>query len=137
MAPTSWKDPLEELQRELGALSMEMARLETALGCAVAFLANPTDVRIGHILVAGLSFRALLTAFSSLYPERVGAALNEDRLRSFRTDVHAAETARNTLIHSFYWSGAVGESRATRIKTTAREKHGLRLQFEDVTPSSV
>jgi hypothetical protein len=136
-SPSLNDDPLDPLRRELGALSMELSQLETYLGCAVGFLANPKDARIGHILVAPLSFRARADAFSVLYPERATATDASEQVRNFRSELQRAEDARNTLIHSLYWSGAVGETTATRIKITVKAKHGLRLQFQDVTPEWV
>ena len=123
----------EELQKEFGRLSMGFSRFETAVGCAVGFLANPKDFRIGHILVAELSFRARVAAFSALYPERLPGEIDEKALRSFLSEAHLLEDERNKLIHSFYWPGSVGDPRAIRIKTTAKERNGLRIQFEDVT----
>jgi hypothetical protein len=57
---------LSPLQAELGLLCMEFAVLETALGCAVGFMTNSAEARIGHILVAELSFKTRLAAFSTL-----------------------------------------------------------------------
>jgi len=136
-APPSGDDPLDPLRRELGALSIELSHLETYLGCAVGYLANSAEPRIGHILVAPLSLRARADTFSALYPERVTEQETHEQLRAFRSELQQAEEARNTLIHSLYWPGAVGATMATRIKTTAKAKHGLKLQFEYLTPEFV
>jgi hypothetical protein len=133
----AWDGTLDPLRLELGGLSIELSHLETYLGCAIGYLANPKEPRIGHILVAPLSFRARADAFCALYAERANSAHIQERIRAFRSELQQAEDARNTLIHSLYWSGPVGETTATRIKTTAKAKQGLKLQFEDVTPDFV
>lgn len=136
MTELTEQDRLLELQRELGRLCMGFAYFETAVACAVGFLANRTEFAIGHILVAELSFRARLAMFSTLYPQRVPAA-DEAAVNSFIADAHMLEEERNKLVHSFYWPGPVGDPKATRIKTTAKERKGLRIQFEDVSPSVI
>jgi hypothetical protein len=137
MSLPDFPDPLDPLRRELGALSIELSHVETYLGCAVGYLANPKEPRIGHILVSPLSFRARADAFCALYAERLSGEDIQEQLRAFRSELQQTEEARNTLIHSLYWSGPVGKTTATRIKTTVKPKHGLKLQFEDVTPQFV
>jgi hypothetical protein len=126
-----------EVRQALGYLVLEFARFETSLGCAVGYLANPRDARVGQILVAQLSFKARLTAFSTLYPERLVKPVRDDELKSFVSTAHRVEERRNALIHSFYRSGPVGDSSATRIKTTLNGQKGLKVQFEKVTAESI
>src|SRR6266571_7667311 len=108
-------DRLSPLQEALGHLCTEFAKLETIIGCAVGFMANPTEARIGHILVAELSFKARLAAFSNLYAERAQPGFDDAPLRSFLSEIHQLEDERNKFIHSFYWPGPVGDPKATRI----------------------
>ena len=140
MPATTLRDRRAPLARALGELCIGFAYCETALGCAVGFLANPDEPRTGHILVAELSFRARLAAFEALYPERAAGsphgAAPED-LESFRSQAHALESERNKLVHSLYRPGRVGDPGVRRIKTTAKGHKGLKLQFEDLQPASV
>lgn len=125
------------MQQALGRLVVEFGRFETSLGCAVGYLANPKEPRVGQILVAQLSFKARLAVFAVLYPERMASGGNQDKLKYFVSTAHRVEEQRNLLIHSFYRSGPVGDSSATRIKATAKERKGLIIQFEKVSAESV
>jgi hypothetical protein len=124
-----------DLQRQIGALAMNFAPFETALACAVGFLTNPDWVRQGQILTAELSFKARLAAFAVLYAEREPSA--NDGLQDFLKAAHHVEDQRNMFLHSFYWPGPVGDSRATRIKVTAKERKGFKIRFETVTPEMI
>src|SRR2546428_297727 len=85
--PRSDMDRLSPLQEAIGHLCTEFAKLETVIGCAVGFMANPTEARIGHILVAELSFKARLAAFSNLYAERAQPGFDDAPLRSFLSEI--------------------------------------------------
>ena len=125
------------VEHALGRLVFKFAHLETSLGCAVGYLANPKESRVGQILVAELSFKSRLAVFSTLYPERITNAPASDKLKAFLSRAHYLEDQRNSLIHSFYRAGSVGDPTATRIKATAKESKGLRIQFEQITAQSI
>src|SRR3989442_13570083 len=114
-------DRLSPLQEAIGHLCNEFAKLETFLGCAVGFMANPSDARTGLILVAQTSFKVRLAAFESLYAERAQPGFDDAPLEVFLTEIRQLEERRNVLIHSFYWPGPVGSQTATRIKFTPKD----------------
>lgn len=126
-----------DVLRALGRLSFEFSRLETLLGCTVGYLTNPTDVNIGQILVSEMSFRARVAALSALYPARVKKQFDKDALASFLSSAHSAENERNKLIHSFYRLKEVGSASAIRIKVTAKERGGMKIQSETVGAASI
>jgi hypothetical protein len=122
---------------------VEFSTFENALGAAVAYLANQAEPRIGHILVAPLSFKALLSQFAVLYrqrivtvPKRPHGTLEPD-LDLFLSVAHQAEEERNRLLHSFYRRGPVLEQKATRIKTTAKERNGPSIQIDELSADDV
>ncbi len=137
MSNTAFKRHGSQLEQALGHLVVEFGRLETSLGCAVGYLVNPKDPRVGHILVGEVSFKTRMAAFSVLYPERLLAGTDETKMESFVSRAYKLEEERNRLIHSFYRPGPVGDPNATRIKTTAKGRKGLRVQFEKVTADSI
>src|SRR5437899_673398 len=137
MSNTAFKRQGSELETALGHLVVEFGSLETSLGCAVGYLVNPNDPRVGHILVGEVSFRARMAAFSVLYPERLLARMDPSKMESFISKAHKVEEERNRLMHSFYRPGPVGDASATRIKTTAKGRNGFRVQFEKVTADSI
>ena len=128
-------NPVEGLAREIGMLSMELSQFEAALGCAVGFLANSQEPKIGLILIAELSLKAKLALFSALYAERLPLK-DRSALDAFRGNVHVVEAARNTLVHSIYWRGPFDSPHVTRVKPTAKEKQGFRLQLEEMNELS-
>lgn len=133
----TYEDNMGDLRRAIGAISMNFARFETALACAVGFLVNPEHVRIGLILTAGLSFKARLAAFSNLYSEHLGSSPTPDDLECFLSEAHRLEDERNTFIHSFYWSRVEGNTQGIRIKVTAKERKGLNIHFKRTAPTDL
>lgn len=115
----------------VGILAINFSRLEDTVRNIVLLLsgAEPT---VGHILVAELSFRQKLDVMSSLIwhrlPSLIGEAESpaiEEQLRELVFVCRRAEELRNTYLHSSYVIGR-------RAKLSAKAKHGLRVQKEDV-----
>jgi hypothetical protein len=73
--------------------------------------------------------RALL---SSLYLERFGEDDNFKTLQDLLKRARGVEEKRNQITHSFWGAGSYGET-ITRLKFTAKEKHGIKFHSEDVS----
>ncbi|CAB1057219.1 hypothetical protein D1BOALGB6SA_1958 [Olavius sp. associated proteobacterium Delta 1] len=69
----------------------------------------------------------------SLYIERHGKEDEDfEKLKDLMTRAGQAEEKRNQITHSVWGAGKDADT-ITRIKTTAKEKHGIRFHFEDVS----
>jgi hypothetical protein len=90
------------------------------------------DQRIGQIITAELSFRNLRALTMSLYRERHGEDGDYDELRELMKRASDVEGLRNQITHSVWGAGETAET-VTRIKTTAKEKQGLRFSFVKVS----
>ena len=88
--------------------------------------------RLGQIVTAELSFKALRALTVSLYLQRNGEDENVESFRELISRAAKAEDQRNQITHSV-WGAGENASSITRIKTTAKEKHGIRFHFENVT----
>jgi hypothetical protein len=90
------------------------------------------DQRIARIITAELSFSNLRALTTSLYRERYGKSADYNVLRAQMKRARELEELRNQITHSVWAAGDTPET-VTRIKTTAKEKHGLRFDFQKVS----
>jgi hypothetical protein len=72
----------------------------------------------------------------SLYLERHGEDDDFNKLRDFMKRAGQAEEKRNQIIHSV-WAAGKDKDHITRFKTTAKEKHGIRFKFEEVSATDL
>lgn len=86
--------------------------------------------RIGQIITAELPFKGLKALLVSLYIERHGKDDDFSKLKDLMLRAGRAEEKRNQITHSI-WGAGDGES-ISRIKTTAKEKHGIKFNFESM-----
>jgi hypothetical protein len=87
---------------------------------------------ITQIITAELSFRNLRALTTSLYRERHGEDDDYDELRELMKRAAELEHLRNEITHSVWGAGETAYT-VTRIKTTAKERHGLRFDFTTVS----
>lgn len=125
-----WDRIRTQFEQRLGRLTIEFAKLEVDLGCAIGSLVS-TNVHVGHSVSSELSFKAKLALLASLWRDAADGALHAD-FDTWRKAAEQVEAARNRLIHSFYWPGA-SPAELVRYKTTAKLKKGLDFQTEPVT----
>jgi len=122
--------PDEHLKR-IGDITVSFAMLESVLQSLAHSLLG-AEQRLGQIVTAELSFKALRALTISLYMQRNG---EDAHLQSFRELIKRAtdvEVKRNQIVHSLWGAGSDATS-ITRIKTTAKERQGIRFHFENVT----
>ena len=94
------------------------------------------DQRVGQIITSELSFRNLLNLLSSLYLEKKGQDDKSEKLNDLLKKANEIEGTRNGITHSI-WGAGKDIEHITRIKTTAKQKAGLRFVFEEVSASSL
>lgn len=117
---------------QIGRIVANFSLLEEVIGLFVGkLLDNPIDV--GQIVVSELSFRNLLSLFSSLYlywnDDKALLAEFDDLLKIITN----LEQKRNQIIHSIWTGGISSVVPAVRIKITAKQSRGHRVQVEEIT----
>lgn len=121
----------DEDLRAIGRITANFALLELMMSNCIWLLVS-ADARIGQIITAELSFRRLLVLFSSLYRHKASTPQAIDELDALLSRVVQAEEKRNQVTHSIWGAGhAPGE--VARIKATAKQRKGFRIQIEEMT----
>jgi hypothetical protein len=110
-------------------ITVSFALLESTIQTLVGSLIAEHQ-RIGQI-TAELAFRNLRALTISLYKERHGEDVDFAVLRDLMKRAADLEDKRNQITHSLWGAGDTVDT-VTRIKTTAKEKHGIRFHFENV-----
>jgi hypothetical protein len=119
----------------IGDITVSFALLESTIQSFVGSLIREHQ-RIGQIITAELSFSNLRALLISLYLERHGEDEDSKILRSHIKHAAELEGKRNQITHSI-WGAGKDADHITRIKTTAKEKHGIRFHFEDVSAEAL
>jgi len=125
----------EEHLKHIGDITVSFALLENCLQTLAHSLLG-TRQRLGQIVTAEISFKALRALTVSLYLERNGEDEDVAEFRELIKRAAETEDKRNQITHSLWAAGQNKES-ITRIKATAKEKHGVRFHFENVTSNQL
>ena len=73
----------------------------------------------------------------SLYIERYGKENADfETLKDLMVRASQAEEKRNQITHSI-WGAGKDKNSITRIKIPAKEKHGIKFQFKDVSADNL
>lgn len=125
--------PSKHLEK-IGDITVSFALLENQIQFFIWSLLGltPRIQRIGQIITSELSFKKLRAVLISLYKETYGENDNYKKMRDLMNRAGKIEEKRNQITHSLWGAGKDIDS-VTRIKTTAKEKCGLRFKFECVT----
>lgn len=126
--------PPEHL-KHIGDLTVTFALLEMNIQSFTAALIFEHQ-RVGQIITAEVSFKNLRALNLSLYRERHGEDEDFERIKKLMIEAGEVEEIRNQIMHSVWGTGKDADH-ITRIKTTAKEKHGLRFQFEELSSSNL
>ena len=132
------KGQWDEIVRGLGLVSIEFQQLESVIKMAIGELVGSTEVIIGALITAELSFKAashLLYALATYRWPNDSAALQ--RLNDALNRCEQIEGERNRLIHSDWYPDTKTGKGAIRYKSTARNRKGLRIQREPTTPADM
>jgi hypothetical protein len=127
------KHPVPEKHlKSIGDITVSFALLESQIQTLIGSMLNERQ-RIGQIVTAELSFKNLRALMISLYIERHGKEDEDfESLKKLMNRAGKVEEKRNQITHSL-WAAGEDANSITRIKTTAKEKHGIRFKFENVT----
>jgi len=122
--------PNEHL-KHIGDITVSFAMLESVIQF-FTWMLFADNQRIGQIVTSELSFNKLRALLISLYLERYREDDDFKTLRSLMQRAAAAEEKRNQITHSMWGAGGDADT-ITRIKTTAKEKHGFRFHDENIS----
>lgn len=125
----------DEHLKHIGDITVSFAMLESQLQTLAQSLLG-SGQRLGQIVTAELSFKALRALTVSLYLQRNGDDENLEEFRALIKRAADAEEERNRIVHSM-WGAGNDASSITRIKTMAKERHGIRSHFEDVSATDL
>jgi len=118
----------DEHLKHIGDMTVSFALLESVIQFFIWILFDD-DQRIGQIVTAELSFSRLRALLISLYLERFGDDGDCKTLRSLMQRASVVEQKRNKITHSVWGAGGDTDT-IMRIKTTAKEKHGIKFHHE-------
>jgi hypothetical protein len=121
----------EKLLTRIGDITVSFAILESTIRMLIGSLIAEHQ-RIGQIITAELAFKNLRALAVSLYKERRGEDADFAALKALMQRAAQLEERRNQITHSLWAVGSVAGT-VTRVKATAKEKCGIRFQFEDLT----
>jgi hypothetical protein len=118
----------------LGLVCIEFQMLETLIKAAIGEFAASGERVLGSLITAELPFKAAVDLLYALFEYRSEGSSCPKELKAILVRCVTAEGKRNQLIHSS-WYEPTTELGATRVKFTARNQKGLRVQHEIVTPA--
>jgi hypothetical protein len=119
----------DDIYAEIGRIAVRSTELEAALQAIAGSLIDDYQ-RYTRIVVTELSFGGLQNLLLSLYRERHGEDADFVRLQEISRRADAAQQKRNLIVHSL-WRSAGTPSKVTRVKTTAKQKHGYKTNIEN------
>ena len=125
----------EKLLIQIGDITVSFALLESTIRLLTGSLVAEHQ-RIGQIITAELAFKNLRAMTVSLYKERHGEDEDFSTLRHLMQRAAKLEEIRNQITHSLWGAGSAADT-ITRIKTTAKEKQGIRFQFQQIRESDL
>jgi len=119
----------KELLVHIGDMTVSFATLESYMQLVFKALVDKENIEIGDILGTYLYFTNLRAELISLYKARHGEDTNYHVLKELMIKAGKIEEERNRITHSSWATGETPDS-VTRIKMTAREKHGFVVQVQ-------
>lgn len=115
----------------IGDITVSFALLESVIQNLIGSLINEHQ-RIGQIITAEVSFKNLLGLTISLYLERHGEDTDYYKLKKLMINASKVEENRNSIAHSVWGSGK-NKDYTTRVKTSAKQKTGLKFKSEQLS----
>lgn len=119
----------------LGRVTANFAVLEDAVSFFLWSIIG-RDQRLGQIISAELSFKAIRALLSAVFHHRVSDETLRHELETLLNQVSEVEERRNILVHSSWGVGDTPKTK-TRIKMTAKKGKGIRHQFEQLAAADI
>jgi len=108
----------------IGKISVAFAELESWLSSFIWSLIS-SEQHVGQMVTAEMSFSRKLDLLGSLFQYRCKDAQERDHLKALVSRLSDLEQQRNTVQHSLWIRQTADPTEATRLKITAKRKHGL------------
>jgi hypothetical protein len=122
--------------KSIGDITVSFSLLEWYLQIMVGSLLDENQ-KVSKIITSELSFKGVKALLMSLYIEKLGKDdADYNQLKGLLNRCGQAEGKRNQITHSM-WGVGKNTDLITRIKTTAKEKHGIRFQNERMSPKDI
>lgn len=115
----------------IGDIAVSFALLESSLKFFVWELISK-DQMIGQIITAEIPFKGIRSLTISLFLHKFGKNQNYLKLNKLMKDASDLEQKRNQIIHC-QWGAGKDKEHITRIKTSAKERTGLKHEFETIS----
>lgn len=127
----------DDILCELGKIVVFQNCLEWQISSNIISLLE-VDNEKGNIITAELSFRQLIGVLSSLLLSKLGKDSSlYSEFEEIKKELYTFENFRNTIAHSVWASTGSENSKAQRMKITAKEKQGLKYSNDEVTLNSI
>jgi len=121
----------ENILKHIGDIIVSFALIEYSIQILIWSLINEHQ-RLGQIVTAELSFNTLISLVISLYKDRHG---NDDDdfeiLGDLMKRANDLQDKRNRICHSI-WGAGRKDGSVIRFKTTAKQKAGIKLKYEEM-----
>lgn len=128
----------DEILCELGKIVVFQSHIESMLAHEIIGILG-LDSNKGQIITSELSFKLLVSTLSSLLLDKLGGDNNlYIEFKEIKKQLYEFENFRNSIAHSNWThSNDFDNSKATKIKTTSKERTGLKYHREEVALSSL
>lgn len=118
----------------IGKITVAFAELESWLSSFIWALIVPfSEQHIGQMITAEMSFSRKLDLLISLFQYRCKDTERREQLKALVTRLSSLEQQRNTVQHSHWIRQSSNPAEATRLKITAKRRHGLSHAKEVMT----
>ena len=110
----------------IGKITIAFAELESWLSSFIWALMVPfSEQHIGQMVTAEMSFSKKLDLLVSLFQYRCKDIQERETLKTLIKKMADLEQQRNTVQHSLWINQSDNPEEVTRLKITAKRKHGL------------
>ena len=120
---------------QIGDITVSFALLESAIRRFIGSFIHGHP-RVAEAVTAELAFKQLRALAISLYKERYGEDDDFRNISALMKQAAKLEELRNQVTHS-EWRGDDVSDTAIRVKTTAKEKYGVRFHFQEMSETEL
>lgn len=120
----------------LGNYCYHFAFMEEQAKTFINYLVNPSDLKVGGCLTAGMPWSGIYPSLMSLYRYHIHEESKVRRLEEVLNELDKIDKERNRFIHS-EWGRSEKAGHVKRTKRTAKFNSGLKVEEDDITPQDI